>query len=413
MKELHELDKYDLSILPISAIFGGNASGKSNFFKSIKFAQNLIISGTKVGEKIPVIPFKLEQSNTELPTKFNFVLLADERIYEYGFSVTQQSVLYEKLSIIHPKRETLLYERKKDKFDFHGTLKKNELVKIVSANLRSNQLFISSIVDFTIPEPLPVFNWFKNSLVTISPNSRLKFDTLLENTEILDFVNNSISTLDCGIDQIGSESIIANATTENSDEDTYSADSTNKKNSIDCSDKYAVISKKDNQIHTKRLVTFHTSKSGNEVKFYLAEESDGTIRLLDLLPKFVDLSNQNSSKIFVIDELDRSLHTQMTRALIEAYLENCTSNSKSQLIFTSHDVQLINPFMFRQDEILFTERQHNGSTIIKSLEMFGKRESKNELRYDYLIGRFGGVPKIHLGALDLDIKQDGANNKEK
>lgn len=147
-------------------------------------------------------------------------------------------------------------------------------------------------------------------------------------------------------------------------------------------------------LHATRLLTQHRTKSGKDVEFYMAEESDGTQRFVDLLPAFYDLAHSAEGKVFVIDEIDRSLHTELTRNLIDAFLQTLGTASRSQLIFTTHDVMLLDQDMLRRDEIWFTEKDEEGNSDLFGLSDFKGVRADKDIRKSYLLGRFGGMPRI-------------------
>jgi hypothetical protein len=164
------------------------------------------------------------------------------------------------------------------------------------------------------------------------------------------------------------------------------------------------ISVQDNELVAKRLFSVHRgSGSQPEVLFDLNDESDGTVRLIDLLTHFLAASKQGSDNVFVIDELDRSLHTLLLRQLLESYLASCSTESRSQIIFTTHDVLQMDSDLLRRDEMWVTDRKDDGSTELIPLSSFkGIREDKS-VRTSYLRGQLGGTPKLLLfGAFPLE-----------
>lgn len=140
-ERLPNLDKYKIKILPIAAIYGGNASGKTNFFKALNFAKRLVVRGTQVDGLIACEPFQLDNSSTEQPSRFCFEILSEDDIYEYSFAVTKKIVIEEKLTQIRITSEKTLYHRHDGKPHFHPTLQKNKRLEIVFEGTRDNQLF--------------------------------------------------------------------------------------------------------------------------------------------------------------------------------------------------------------------------------------------------------------------------------
>ena len=127
------LPKYDWRVLPVAALFGGNASGKSNLIEAIDFARWYIVKGPEQADSpIAVRPFKLDSISKNAPTKMNFVVLVDEVVYDYSFSFTHKSVVSERLSRVTAKSEKTLYKREGQEFKFFNSLKDNELIQSVS-----------------------------------------------------------------------------------------------------------------------------------------------------------------------------------------------------------------------------------------------------------------------------------------
>lgn len=147
-------------------------------------------------------------------------------------------------------------------------------------------------------------------------------------------------------------------------------------------------------LRATRLTTLHHTEDGGSVEFFMSEESDGTQRFVDLLPAFYDLGNATTPRIFVIDEIDRSLHTTLTWNLISAFLQSISQASRSQLVFTAHDVMLIDQSLLRRDEIWFAEKDHRGSSKLVPLGQMRGVRADLVLRKRYLDGEFGGVPRI-------------------
>jgi uncharacterized protein len=153
-------------------------------------------------------------------------------------------------------------------------------------------------------------------------------------------------------------------------------------------------------------VTFHPKADGTEVKFEIRQESDGSQRVIDLLPAFLELSSQTAGKVFIIDEVDRSLHTLLTRRLLDAYLASCSTETRTQLLFTTHDVLLMDQQLLRRDEMWVAERDANGASSLLSISEYKDVRYDKDIRKSYLQGRLGGVPRILLTAGAPDACQN-------
>ena len=393
--------KYQTSILPISAIYGGNASGKSNFFKALYFMQNLIVKGTRPDSKIPIEPYCLDSDSLKKPSRFRIELLIDEIIYEFSFAVTQEEVIEEKLVKITRSSEKTLYDRRENKIEFDPTLKDQDFLKFAFKGTRNNQLFLTNSVNQNIDHFRAIYNWFKDTLVLIAPDSRFgelgRF--IREDTSLYTSMNEILSRLDTGISRLEEEEIPP----ENIPESLINEimEDLEKKDTDEIMIGQVNISIKNGKLVAKKIVSIHSGSGGKEVKFEGNQESDGSQRVIHLLPAFLMASYPGSKKVFVIDEIDRSLHSIMTRRLIEGYLASCSSKSRSQLLMTTHDLLSMNQDIFRRDEMWVTERDREGCSELIALSDYQEIRYDKDIRKSYLQGRLGGIPNILFGSVTL------------
>ncbi|MCL5037847.1 MAG: ATP/GTP-binding protein [Chloroflexi bacterium] len=409
-----EIKKYKMRVLPISAVYGGNASGKSNLFKALEFSKKIIVNGLKLERPIPVDPFRLDPSCKKKPSNFSFMILIKDNLYEFSFSVTRKSVLKEKLVQIKSSNEYKLYERAGNKISFGKPFDNDDRLKFVFEGTRDNQLFLNNSVTQKVDSFKPVYDWFKNSLVLISPESEYMG---LRNYIQKDHPSNkkmidTLSSLDTGIHGLEEKPVRIDSVPalkdfpikiieENTEEDIGLVLSFS-------GDRYLFTLEGD-KIIVKKLFTSHRNIEGKNISFEMSDESDGTIRTIDLIPAFISLSEPCSNFVFFIDEINRSLHTLLIRQLLESYLESCSKDSRSQLIFTTHDVLLMDQDLMRRDEMWVTEHDREGSSTLYSFNEFKEIRYDKDIRKSYLQGRLGGVPRILLkGALsDYTSKNSG------
>jgi AAA15 family ATPase/GTPase len=130
-------------------------------------------------------------------------------------------------------------------------------------------------------------------------------------------------------------------------------------------------------------------------------ESDGSRRVIDLLPVFLDLCADKSRKVYVIDELDRSLHTLLTRHMLEGYLSSCSPQSRAQLLFTTHDVLLMDQELLRRDEMWVAERTESGMSSLTSFSEYKDVRYDKDIRKSYLQGRLGGIPRVFFDGREI------------
>jgi len=398
-----KLDKYQTRVLPIAALYGANASGKTNFFKALSFAKSLIVTGTRADALIPVESFKLDSNITPKPTSFVFELLIDQDIYEYSFSLTRKRVVEEQLTLISSTSERVLYHRKGDLIELDKTLDKDLFFDFVFRGTRENQLYLTNTVSQKVDTFKAVYDWFNDTLELIAPDSRFEpFDQFFdENHKLYPTMNDALTYLDTGISRLGSENIpfehlpVSEALKTKLREDVKENTSVRLIGGPN-NDRF-IVTRKDDILYASKLVTYHQNSDNTEIKFEMHQESDGTQRIIDLLPTFLNLSTQNRPKVYVIDEIGRSLHTLLIRKLIESYLSKCSNNSRTQLLLTTHDVLLLDQKLLRRDEMWVAERNDDGVSHLRSLSDYKDIRYDKDIRKSYLQGRFGGIPRMFVG----------------
>lgn len=401
-----KLAKYDTKILPVAAIYGGNASGKTNFFRALNFAKILVVKGTQPESPIAVDSFRLDNKSFEKPSHFIFELLINNEIYEFSFSVNHKAVLSEKLVLISSYSEKQLYSRSTEKIEFDPTLPEQEFLKFAFRGTRDNQLFLTNSVSQKVNNFKPVYDWFKDCLDMVAPDSRFEpFEQFIDDEHPMYLTMNAmLPQLDTGITHLGGEEIsVDNLGLPTAVKSLLQEDVKEGMTVRLMSDKNdrIIITRKNGELIAKKLVAYHPKLDGSVAKFEIRQESDGSQRVIDLLPLFLELSKNDSNKVFVIDELDRSLHTLLTRRLIETYLASCSANSRSQLLFTTHDVLLMDQDLLRRDEMWIAERNNTGSSSLKSFSDFKDVRYDKNVRKSYLQGRLGGIPHLRLAPTSM------------
>lgn len=402
-----KLDEYQTRVLPVAAIYGGNASGKTNFFKALNFAKTLVVKGTQPDSLISVNPFRLDAKGVEQPSRFGFELLIDESIYEFSFAVTHKVVLEEKLVAITSTSERVLYHRRDGELNFGGSLANDQFLLFAFKGTRDNQLFLTNSVSQKVDHFRPIHDWFKYTLTLVAPDSRFgPFEQFLdEKHPLYSTMNEILPQLDTGIVHLGGEEIpfenipLLGPLKTKLQEDVKEG-MTVRLRAEPINERFVVTRKKGGELIAKKLVTYHPKADGSEAKFEINEESDGSQRVIDLLPAFLELSVQISKKVYVIDEVDRSLHTLLTRRLLEAYLASCSTKTRTQLLLTTHDVLLMDQQLLRRDEMWVAERDATGASNLLSFSEYKDVRYDKDIRKSYLQGRLGGIPRILLrGAL--------------
>lgn len=403
-----------ISVLKTAVVFGANASGKSNLIKAIEFGKTLVLKGSKTEQPITFDFFKLDKKNTSKNSKIEYEIQHKNKNYAYGFIFNSKEIVEEWLFEINKKSENKIFERtNSNKFNIDSLKKKNkkeeiQFIEFTAKGTPRNQLFLTQIRNTNVTENvsdisdiLNVIDWFQNALTVIYPNSKnigKKFE-LLENTDLQKLFTEMLDYFDTGIDGIEFNEIdfqkidVPEEVKDDIKNDLFGEKSEKKSAFLSNpqDDKYYIISKgNDNQIEAKLLKTKHKVIGGTFELFDLKDESDGTRRIMDLIPLIIDFFKGDN--VFIVDEMERSLHPNLIYDLFDFFLSKC-DNISSQFIVASHESTLLTQKLLRKDEIWFTVKDKHGVSHLHSLEDYNIRFDK-EVRRDYLLGRYKGVPKL-------------------
>lgn len=400
--------KNTINLLRGAVIYGSNASGKSNLVKAISYAKQLITKGKAPGKPLDLQKFKLDTSTEDVPTKFEFEIQCQDKMYAYGFELMNTYIKEEWLYRIRSKNDELIFQRNsglENTFSFGKSIQnlpieEFQLFDFVAKGTRENQLFLSETINRNLNEFSNIYTWFTRTLKIISPHSKdsgIEFK-INEDASFKDYLTKVLDSADTGIKEINSEEIslktsssaskyFIDSLTDNLDEDEGALITDPD------SGKRIVLRKSNGELKAFKLSTIHQCLNGKtEASFDLEEESDGTRRLIELTPALYEMAHSDESSVHIIDEIDRSLHPHLTRFLVREHLES-EKNSKSQLIVTTHETSLLDASLIRRDEIWFIQKDEFGASKLYSLNNFQPRYDK-DIRKDYLLGRYGAIPFV-------------------
>lgn len=400
-------------VLPIAAIYGGNASGKTNIFRALSSLKLMVTTDYGVSGVLPIEPFLLDSMSSKSPSSFDITFLAGTCVYRYYLEATCDRVAYESLEVRTPKRDYVVFERDEEHDDYsfgEGVFKEVEHVEYAARSTRGNQLFLQSAVAQNVDELLEPYEWFSQSLDLIGVGSQAwSFATALGSRDgFLDFASNALAKLDTGITRLVGEP---------AGEDALPRDAELRRRAASLGDdelltvvlegpagdygfEMLTVRKGASGPEIERLRTVHADSDGNERHFSFGMESSGTKRLMGLLPMLFDLSTERAgeTKVCVVDELDRCLHTMLTKKVIGDIVATCGSGTRKQLLFTTHDLLLMDQSIMRRDEMYVAERESDGNSQLIALSDYKDLRFDKDLVKSYLDGRFGGIPMFGAGA---------------
>jgi len=403
-----------ISALKTSVVFGANASGKSNLIKAIYFGQKLILNGTKSDKVINYKKFRLDTKTISGNSRIEFEIQNNGKNYAYGFVFNSEEIVEEWLFEITSKKETKIFERINSTFDLEPLLKKNkkedhkQFLRFTAKGTPNNQLLLTEIKNRKVKDNVSdindfinVIGWFQDSLKIILPNEKynevVKFD-LIDDSKLQDIFKELLNYFDTGVNGISLKKIdhknveFPSEWIETLRTEFLQSESKNPRvASVSSANTTYFISLKDNDVVIHKFMTKHNvTGQKKETLFDTSDESDGTNRIIDFIPVIIDLLRGNN--VFIIDEIERSLHPNLIYDLFDLFLDK-GKKVNSQLITASHESSLLSQKLLRKDEIWFVVKDINGASHLHSLEEYNLRFDK-EIRKDYLLGRFSAIPRI-------------------
>lgn len=384
-----------LGLLKTTALYGANASGKSNLISAMFFFEQYIFSqfinknenqdfeSNKIGVKMKLEPFSLSNETNDA-SEFDIIFLHNNKQIQYGFECTSKEVLTEWLYINDKK----VFERTGIELSFGSKYQ-----KMLGAykKLPAERLYIAVLEYFLDEEGKKVilddfisfFNKEYNVFTEILFESTVKglagmvglSKKLVSNKGYRNKVEQYLRLVDVGIKRLDVQT------------ETIFDERTGKK-------------KKEKVIRTVHDIYDETGNVVGEKLFDLHQESTGTLRFLAYIQNVIEMISKGG--VFIVDEMSARLHPLLTKLIVDIF---CSSqNTKAQLIFTTHDISLLNNNQFRRDEVVFIDKNERGESSLYALSDLKVREDAT-FNKDYLQGKYGAIPIFHYD----DIMGGGLN----
>ncbi|WP_368293578.1 ATP/GTP-binding protein [Dehalobacter sp. TBBPA1] len=413
----------NFKLLKFMAIYGANASGKSNLVSAFDFAQTVIVRG--VPTSCSSCYCRLKDNNKNKPTHFEFTIKIGNEKYIYGFDLLLSSSSFVKEYLKQIRYGTTyktVFSRdiSTGKFEVNSFFKDsaiNERLKIYAEDIKedSSILFLRLMnqnkdslysSDSGIKIYKLVYNWFKYKLSVNYPDRPITNYSYLMDSESVLQIGKLLSSFGTGVSEFVIADIALEKVTANLPKDLMQEiiDDLNEQKKLykekdihstpaamlrSAEDKLMfIVELEEDNIKCKTLEFKH--ERTNAI-FSLEEESDGTIRLLDLIEVLLTKDNE---RIYIIDEINRRFHPLLTYKFIEEYLKLATARN-IQLIVTTHESKLMNFDLLRKDEIGFIDKDENGRSTIFSLDTFSERFDKKVCKA-YFEGNYGAIPRFHI-----------------
>ncbi|HHT80600.1 MAG TPA: AAA family ATPase [Spirochaetales bacterium] len=404
--------------MPVAAIYGANGSGKTNFIEALAFMKDRINND----DVVAAIPFRLADDDQEKqPSTFSVLFSFEKVVYAYGFSIEGRIVRQEWLSAYYTAKETMLFERY---WEGEGTqiVFGNRLVSdtkggkaflgFIFQGIQKEQLFLREAVKRDVSLLEPVEQWFVSHVFVIRPTSRaMALEVTLQNKpKALQKMNEQLHEMGMNLEKLETKEKkfnsdqYANQLDEGDAERFRNAlEGLQEGEIIELSEKSfgrpQYIKKKNDEFYLISFEVCHERQDGKQVNFDISTASSGFMRMLDLLPA-LDVAQQEDTLI-VVDEIERSLHTLLSQYFISCFIGIVTeSQNGSQLVFSTHDTNLLDSDFLRSDEIWFMEKDSSSSSRLCNLVEF-KQSTGLNYEKGYLEGRFGAIPIFHGNGLRL------------
>jgi uncharacterized protein len=357
----------EIGLLKSTAIYGANASGKSNLVRAISFMKEFTINsvvGSRITNEIDTDLYRLSIDSELEASYFEMVFMIGTARYRYGFEVDRQSVKSEWLYQTLRTKESQLFDREKNRFKVFSKFSEG---RSLENKTRKNALFLSVVAQFNGDIATDVVDWFNelNIFNNLDDDDydNATIDALIEGHRTKDLIA-LVTSLDLGIKDI---QMIKTPVAELPGAISYEVKTAHWKYDVD------------------------GSKVDTEYFELDEDESAGTQKLFNMSGLLINILQ--AGEILIVDELDARLHPLISCAIVKLFNSPITNPRNAQLIFTTHDTNLLSANMFRKDQIWFTEKDRYGATDLYSLVEYDIPDDA-PFEQDYIAGKYGAIPFI-------------------
>lgn len=379
--------KSDDALLKSIGVFGANGSGKSNLLKALGFMKYFVLNSSKESnsnESIPVKPFLLSTVSNMKSSTFEVIFYVKEDKFRYGFSVDSKQVNSEWLFSFIKNKEEKIFIRAEQNYTFGKEFREGIKNKqqIFTEFTRPNALFASVLSQFNDPLLLTITNWFDDIFIApdISHIGLVDFTAnIMSQGDYRRLINNIIINSDLGIEGI---------------QEYIKEQSSGLPNFKDFIKNLSYEKDPTYKVLTKHNV-FDEGNNLKDIVFFdlVQNESLGTQKFFGILGPILWALKQR--KILMIDEIDSRLHNLLVEQIITLFNSNKFNPNGAQLLFTSHNTNLLRKSL-RRDQIILTEKNNVGACKIDSLySKDPKVRSDASFNKDYLLGKYGAIPKLN------------------
>ena len=394
-------------LLPSVGLYGKNGGGKSNVIRAFWLAVQFIRNAQRTQHEkaaIPVQPFLLDDSSSMAPTSFEFTYTLDGIKYIYGFSATKTQIIKEYLYHAPRGQSALVFARDHQIFEFRENPEKKRR-QLISEAVAPNQLYFAIACTMNEPACSTAMRWFREHLFfsrdyTDIPQQLLEYS---ENPDMLTAIANYAKMADLGISdmrfEIKKKDLGDLSTVPDSFPDEIKKELSQFLKALSASPNTSETRLRMSEINA---TSFHkgVASDGSEQMYPLplSDESDGTRKLMALAPCIEQVLKCGG--VLLVDELEKEMHPILMELIISKFQSPISNPNHAQLIFTTHNTELLNMELLRKDQIYFVDKSRkDGSSSLYSISDFATPTSEN-VRKGYLMGKYGATPDIELEEIE-------------
>lgn len=367
----------DRRVLKTNAIYGANASGKTNLFKILTIVISMLRSSNivNINAKLPIVPFKFDKKTINKPSEFEIKFIVDDVRYVYGF-IADTNKIHEEYLYYYPNgRETKIFDRTNTN-DYSFPQKDEKLLNDIAAKNAPNKFFIATATNWNYEKTKSPYKFLSADINTFNNLGGLRDLALSEylknNKELKDFALEFLKKADFNIEDY-------KVLETDVPDDVLAAIPDFIKVGMNMKEK-------------PKVFTAFFKHKGSDVELSYEEESMGTQIIFCFIPFIKDALN--NKRVVVVDELDKSLHPYLVEMIVQMFNDPDINKNGAQLIFNTHDTNLLKLNILRRDQIWFAEKDDkNGISDLYPLSDFSVRKTENVER-GYMLGRYGAVPFI-------------------
>jgi len=401
----------DIRLIKAAALYGPNAGGKTNVMLALRFLRWLVVesaTGQKPEAKLPAEPFRLDRESLESPTAMELTFVVEGIRYELAVAVKRQRVVQERLVAYPNGRSQIWYDRVWNEetkgYDWLPE-KPTDFQRDpgIVEKTRENALFLSTAAQWNNTQVVPVYQWFAKKLqfMNLGAESPLSHEYTAKmvnaSGDARKFITSVLRSADLGLTDVEAR------------EEAPDADA---QKFFGAMKEFIRQAGAPAEMFPERFwqVTFqHEGKGGESFPINWADESGGTRRFFSVIGPWLSVVENN--QVLCVDELETSLHPSLAAELLRLLFKLTNIQSRSQLLFTTHNPLLLDMTLLRRDQIWFADKNQEGESFLYPLTDYKPRADESLVR-GYLSGRYGAVPFIPHGLTDGEPSEMKAKGVE-